>query len=136
MTTDAPDLFTDVYDFHRKFDLPHPDHPVLLNWDDFMFRFRFMSEELGEMIDAQEEEDIAGIADGLADVIYVALGTAVMMGLPFDRIWQAVHDANMRKVRADHADDTRSVRKHKLDVVKPEGWKAPDVEGIIKRAME
>jgi len=68
-----------------------------------------------------------GVADALADVIYVALGTAYRMGLPFDEIWGAVQAANMRKVRG------LTKRGNKVDAMKPAGWVGPEAE--IARAI-
>jgi len=70
----------------------------------------------------------SGVADALADLVYVALGTAYKMGLPFDSIWQAVQAANMRKV----AGPTK--RGNKVDACKPEGWVGP--ETAIARAIQ
>jgi predicted HAD superfamily Cof-like phosphohydrolase len=146
--------FDDVGAFHEKFGLPAsrdpvPPHP--LDPDVFLYRFKFMLEELAEFAQARgaeawsgrikelmatlvvEEVDPeggdAGLADGadaLADLVYVALGTAHMMRLPFDQVWAEVQRANMAKERASSARDKRSKRGHALDVVKPDGWRGPD----------
>lgn len=125
----APDLFKDVGDFHRKFSLEaHPtDHrPELLPPDVLKFRLEFMQEELDEFRASHDQDDLAGCADALADLVYVALGTAHLMGIPFDDVWAEVQRANMTKVRATGADDPRTKRKHAMDVVKPAGFVPPD----------
>lgn len=127
--------FKDVGDFHKKFGLPgvHEDlKPHLLTDDDFTFRYSFMQEELTEMHLAHEEGDLAKFADAIADLVYVALGTAQMAHIPFDRVWAEVQRANMTKERATGADDSRSSRKNSLDVVKPAGWTPPDIEGALR----
>src|SRR5262252_8227320 len=129
-------FYDDVGNFHVKFGLategslpPQPLDPEIL-----AFRVKFMLEELAEFCDAygmrivsarlaavsdevdgDSEQaltpvDVTGAADALADLVYVALGTAHMMGLPFNEIWEAVQKANMEKVRADGDDDERSKR--------------------------
>lgn len=123
------DLFKDVGDFHRKFDLPaYPstEGPTFLDKEAFDFRVKFMHEELIEFIADHAAGDMAGAADALADLVWVALGTAHMMRIPFDDIWAEVVRANMEKVRATGDGDPRSKRGSRLDVVKPEGWQAPD----------
>jgi predicted HAD superfamily Cof-like phosphohydrolase len=146
------DLFSDVGVFHHKFDLDRFGQtistgertetgfprsaliePNLLSQTDFMFRLDFMREEICEFADAHEAGDLPKMADALVDLVYVALGTAHLMHLPFDDVWREVQRANMAKERATDADDPRSVRKNALDVVKPEGWKPPDVEGVLRR---
>ena len=126
--------FTLVWDFHHKFNLPRltpnsvPEH---LHTDIMDFRVKFLQEELDEIREADENEDLLGVADGLADLIYVACGTAQMMGIDLDRVFLEVHNANMRKERASSEDDVRSTRSHHLDVVKPEGWVGPDIQGAV-----
>lgn len=128
--------FEDVGDFFTKFDLPKYGDaaPRLLDQDLLNFRVRFMMEELEEFQTACEKEDLAKAVDALVDLCYVALGTAHMMHAPFDECWAAVQRANMKKVRAESAADARSTRKHRFDVVKPDGWEPPDLETIIQNS--
>ena len=133
------DLFADVGRFHEKFELPHfPQARLIMPPADvFGFRFKFMNEELMEFFDAFVANDLAGMADALADLVYVALGTAHLCGLPFNEVWAEVQRANMTKERRtqDGSLDPRSKRKHSLDVVKPAGWKPPDIAGILNAHM-
>ena len=129
------DLFEDVGDFHEKFGLPatrdSESEPHLLTEDAATFRTKFMIEELQEFRDAQAAGNLVEAADALVDLVYVALGTAQLMQIPFNELWDEVHRANMKKVRANGSDDPRSKRAHTLDVVKPEGWKHPDLAKIL-----
>lgn len=131
------DLFQDVGDFHRKFGLDSfPNRrPGFPPFDHVQFRVDFLKEELTEIEEAINENDLAKFLDGLVDLVYVALGTAHLCGLPFNEAWFAVHMANLAKERATSADDARSKRGHQLDVVKPEGWKPPDIEAVIRAAL-
>jgi predicted HAD superfamily Cof-like phosphohydrolase len=70
------------------------------------------------------------MADALVDIVYVAMGTAYMMGLPWQQLWDEVQRSNMDKVRA--SDASQSKRKNSLDVVKPQGWVGPDLKRIIE----
>lgn len=127
-------FFDDVLRFHSKFKLPHRGDggkPALFDEDTFRFRFRFLQEELDEFQAGFAERDLAKCADAMADLVYVALGTAAMMRVPFNEIWAEVQQTNMSKVRAADADDPASTRKHRLDVVKPSWFTPPDIAGII-----
>ena len=126
--------FDDVGKFNRKFGLPLATDgpPHLLDEDLLSFRLKFMAEELLEYEQACAAGNIAEAADALVDLVYVALGTAHMMHVPFDECWSEVQRANMQKVRANGSDDPLSKRKHQLDVVKPDGWKPPDLHSIIR----
>jgi predicted HAD superfamily Cof-like phosphohydrolase len=123
----------DVWAFHTKFGVPAPELPQLMNEFDFGFRLKFMYEELQEIEAAQMKQDLAGVADGLIDLVYVALGTAIWMGLPWQLLWDEVQAANMAKITAPSAAASRSLtgRGHKFDVVKPEGWKPPRIQEVL-----
>lgn len=115
----------DIKDFHEKFCLPSAKFPMLLHDELFTFRYKFLQEELDEFVDAHKRNDLHDAADALVDLVYVALGTAYLMGIPFDKCWNAVHVANMLKIRAKTVDDSK--RSSTYDVVKPEGWQKPDL---------
>lgn len=127
------DLFKDVQEFHKKFGLNHAGNtsPNLLDNSTEDFRTDFMQEELDEYVLACQDGNMEKAADALCDLVYVALGTAHLMGLPFNELWAEVQKANMAKERATGSDDKRSTRMHALDVVKPAGWTPPDLNKIL-----
>ncbi len=124
-------LFDDVGAFNRKFDLPHHGDdrsPEFLTADLLAFRVGFIAEELAEFCVAHSRKDMAGCADALADLVYVFLGTAHYMGVPFDDIWAEVQRANMEKERLK--DSSICVK-----IVKPADFVPPDHEPALLRAM-
>lgn len=123
--------FEDICDFHIRFGLEHNGIPKMLDEETARFRAKFMYEELEEFVDSYHKKDLAGMADALIDLTYVAMGTAYMMGLPWQDLWDEVQRANMSKVRA--TDASQSKRGSSLDVVKPEGWQAPNIDGILNK---
>jgi predicted HAD superfamily Cof-like phosphohydrolase len=122
--------YMDVYDFHRKFELPRPEGFRPLSYELFKFRQRFLQEELDEFIEAYNRQEHEKVLDALVDLVYVAIGTAVMMGADFNAAWRLVHEANMLKVRAVRAEDSKRMTTY--DVVKPHGWKAPDLSHLVR----
>jgi predicted HAD superfamily Cof-like phosphohydrolase len=144
-------LFRDVSRFHEKFGLEATTDPGHALPDDVLkFRIKFMLEELHEYVEAlgmsygksqandpkiyREVEtpfNVEKAFDALIDLAYVALGTAYLHRFPFDAGWARVQGANMKKVRAESADDPRSIRKHKIDVVKPEGWEPASLVDLL-----
>lgn len=78
------------------------------------------------------EANITSMAQELADVQYVTSGTAVTFGLPLAAIFDEVHAANMRKVGPDGTVHRRPDGK----VVKPAGWRGPDVARVLAEAGE
>ena len=116
--------FQDIIDFHQKFGIEMPNKPQLLDPVTMDYRLKFLVEEHSEIIKGYFERDIHQVADGLIDLVYVAMGTAYMMGLPWQALWDEVQRTNMSKQRAPSAEHSK--RKNSLDIIKPEGWKQPD----------
>lgn len=117
-----PSMFDDVAEFNKVILGLEPGEPAMLDRDASLGRVAFMMEELVEYIQAYRDGDIVGTADALADLVYVALGTAYQMGLPFNDIWAAVHRANMDKKPG------MTKRGLTRDAIKPVGWVGPESE--------
>lgn len=66
-------------------------------YDPRYLRAHLILEECGEMLDGMFKGDVVETLDGLADLIYVLLGTAVQFGLPLDLAFDEVHASNMTK---------------------------------------
>lgn len=116
-------LLDDVAAFHAACDVPVLDAPRLVP-ERIALRARLILEEARETVEAMEAGDLIETADGLADLIYVAVGTALEFGVPLDRVWTEVHRSNMAKV------DPLTGRVRKRDdgkVLKPDGWREPDI---------
>jgi predicted HAD superfamily Cof-like phosphohydrolase len=150
--------FDDVGDFHERFGLDNVTHsrawPRNPDAELLEFRAKFLAEELGEFVaactghDAREvakifidvvdtafgaviEIDEAEAFDALIDLAYVTFGTAQLMGFPWQDGWDEVQRANMTKVRALRAEE--STRLSTFDVVKPEGWQAPNIASVLRK---
>ena len=114
-------MYDDVKKFHEKFELKQretghlPDHKLI------NLRLSFLIEELHELTAALAENDLEQATDALVDLVYVTLGTAYLLNLPFDGAWDSVHAANMQKVRVPG-----EIGGVKLNIKKPPGWKHPD----------
>ncbi len=128
------DILKDIDNFHKKYGFEKnekvdiPDNSELIN-----FRTAFLMEELAEYTNAITKKDAAGALDALVDIVYIALGTAWLFNLPFEKAWNEVQKANMSKIRAK---DKTGKRGTKFDVVKPKDWKAPNIEKIIEEERE
>ena len=122
-----PDLIEDVEEFHEKYGLEYKD-PISRHLlpEEKEFRARCMLEELQEYIAAKTlEEEV----DAIIDLIYFALGTSYRHGFNFYDGWKSVHKSNMSKVRAEKKEDSK--RDFELDVVKPDNWKAPELDDAV-----
>ena len=122
--------------FRDKMGLPMSNNPQLLAPSESSYFSRFILEELSEYLRACEENNLVDAADAIVDLVYVALGCAHAMGLPFDQLFAVVHKANLGKEPAN--DYLRSLRGSQYDVVKPATWVGPEGEmgAIIATAQE
>jgi predicted HAD superfamily Cof-like phosphohydrolase len=91
-------------------------------------RVEFLREELGELEAAAARGDLPEVADALVDLVVVAKGTAVLLGLPWEEHWREVRRANLAKRRGV------GKRGHAVDLVKPPGWWPPDHEPLLLAA--
>lgn len=126
-------LLQDVENFQRDITGIEPaDSPTLVNEEYVLARANFMSEEVHEFVDAATTGDMVGTADALTDVIYVAVGTALTMGIPLDKVWDVVHAANMKKIKG------MTKRGIANDAIKPDGWVGPEmaIAAILARAID
>lgn len=116
----------DVRAFHRRLGFPAPPHLTLLSKDQREVRMRLVREESMELLQAISTGDPVSIAGECADLVYVAVGTAVSMGVDLAPHFRAVHAANMRKVPAPDGGKAR----------KPDGWRSPDHYEVLGRQVE
>jgi len=116
----------DVAQFHTRMLLKYDGKPRLLEEDIMQSRIRHLQEELNELHAAHiYDKGMPEQLDAIVDLVYVAVGTAYLMGLDFDEAWTRVHNANMQKV-------PQATERSKIDVVKPEGWVAPDLKDLCQ----
>lgn len=118
--------FEDVKALHEKFGLLVGSSPGHLTQEKAEERVRFLQEELDEFKEALQTNDLAKQLDALIDLVYVAKGTAVMLGIQWDEHWDEVHRANLSKVRGI------GKRGNKVDLIKPDGWRPPDHNAILE----
>lgn len=91
-----------------------------------IIRAGFMVEELREVLDALAKADEVELADGLADLLYVVLGTAVQFEIPLQEVFEEVHRSNMSKCGVDE-------RNPLLKSGKGATYSPPDVAGALAR---
>lgn len=121
--------------FHEKFNLPRRTPETVPGFpepDVLKFRTKFLEEELQEFKSACLVRNLPEAADALVDLVYVVLGTAHYLGLPWEELFDEVQRTNMLKRRAKSA--LQSKRGSVYDVVKPPGWKRPDLGSILRRS--
>jgi predicted HAD superfamily Cof-like phosphohydrolase len=123
--------FTDVRDFHQAFGQRIGEKPELPDVSERTLRMKLITEEFNELCDAEEANDLVEVADAIADIIYIACGTAVSYGIPLDDVFAEVHRSNMAKLV-----NGKVIRREDGKVQKPEGWTAPDIKSVLEKSHE
>lgn len=71
---------------------------------------------------------IVKILDDTVDAAYVLMGLANVLGLPFREGWDVVQASNMAK----RGPDGKVLRREDGKILKPNGWKEPDLMNVIR----
>lgn len=127
------DIFADTHELTEKF---FGDVKYERNYERLAFEISRLKEELNETIDAVNKGDAAEVVDGIIDLMTFAAGILENFKVDGRKAWQEVHRANMAKEKG-----TKSTRPNSngIDLIKPEGWKAPDHSdnvGLIAQALD
>ena len=114
--------------FHEAFGLPRASLPILgIPAGLAKLRVDLLVEEVGEFADATAARDLVGIADALADIVYVAYGAAVTYGIDLDAAIREVHRSNMSKLD----EDGQPVYRDDGKVLKSARYTAPDISKVL-----
>lgn len=147
--------YSRVKEFNKAADQECSDIPRAMTKDEVHFLTKMMLDELMEFMvtvnpeykvemikmigrskdlkfneNISNEELIAEQGDALVDCNYYALNAAVKCGIPLDKIFDEVHQANMNKV--DPITGKCNIREDGK-ILKPEGWSPPDIVSLIKK---
>lgn len=79
-------------------------YPDLATEDERSHRAKLIREEARELCDAIESQDLIGIADGIADLLYITFGACHVFGIPIESVIEEVHRSNMSKTILNHDD--------------------------------
>jgi predicted HAD superfamily Cof-like phosphohydrolase len=90
-----------------------------------------INEEMNELSDGVEGGSDVATLDAICDTIWTLIGYAHAKGYPIETAWDAVALSNLRKI------DLRTGKVNRRadgKVLKPEGWKPPDISRILDDA--
>jgi len=120
--------FEMVKQFQKAMEQPVADKPTLMDAPRRCERYNFMGEELHEFLQAKTVVDQS---DAMIDLIYLAIGTLVEMGVKPEKLFQIVHEANMSKLWED---DKPRFREGDGKVLKPPHFVRP--EPLLQKEIE
>ena len=115
------DVFKDIDTFATACDQP----PSETNYKMYL---TLIDEEVSELEEAVMANDRVEQLDALVDILVVTMGAIRAGGFDGEGAWKEVMDTNFAKIDSD----TGKVRKREDGkVLKPEGWKAPELAKFI-----
>jgi predicted HAD superfamily Cof-like phosphohydrolase len=119
-----------VGEFHQAYGLPVRSRPTFeVGAAQIALRQALIEEEVEELAAAARAGDLIGIADALADIVYVAYGTAHVYGIDLDAVLDEVHASNMTKLGADGL----PIRRADGKVLKGPDYRPPDIAAVLSR---
>jgi len=100
-----------------------------LNTAQFEMYKNLIEEEFNELVTAETNNDRVEQLDALIDILVVTIGAIHSGGFDAEGAWKEVMNTNFAKIDKD----TGLVRKREDGkVLKPVGWKAPELAQFIK----
>jgi predicted HAD superfamily Cof-like phosphohydrolase len=118
-----------VHEFHRAFGLDARSTPTEVDPELAAHRGELLAEEAAEVAEVAVDGPLDRLAHELADVVYVAYGTALVHGIDLDEVIAEIHRANMSKIGPDGSIARRADGK----VLKGEHYRAPEVSAVLRR---
>lgn len=116
-----------LYEFHEKFGLGIAFKPGLISKRATLLRTKLIVTEAAELVEAMADGNIIEIADGIADLRYVTIGTGLEYGIPMRKVFDQVHANNMTKVGSNG----EVLRDAAGKIQKPPGYKPVDLSWIL-----
>ena len=116
-------VFEDVNTFGTACDQPASEA-------NYKMYLGLIDEEVGELVEAVAANDRVEQLDALVDILVVTVGAIRAAGWDGEAAWREVMNTNFAKIDAE----TGKVRKREDGkVLKPEGWKAPELSQFIDK---
>ncbi|MGM8062495.1 phosphoribosyl-ATP pyrophosphohydrolase [Vogesella indigofera] len=132
--------FTLRRDFMQRFDMQLPVQPqyhgealtmwqtmLQEEWQEFMTALQDY-QRIQQAEPAEQTRLRAELAAEGVDVLNVLIGLLLSQGLPVEKMFDAIHAANLAKCV-----DGKVLRREDGKILKPAGWQAADKEGVIRQ---
>lgn len=116
-----------VREFITTFGQHISDTPAIQPRKIAWLRLKLILEEVMELMAAMWKRDLVGIADALADILYVVHGMAIAYGIDLDACFREVHSSNMSKL----GNDGKPVYRKDGKVSKGPAYRKPDLRKVM-----
>jgi predicted HAD superfamily Cof-like phosphohydrolase len=118
-----------VSEFHETYNayVGDPDNVELPAGEHLNMRMSLIDEEHEELHYAVDNGDVIETIDALGDLVYVAYGMALALGVNLDDVITEIHRSNMSKLGADG----KPIYREDMKVLKGPGYFPPDIAGVV-----
>ena len=114
-------VFEDVNKFGTACDQPASEA-------NYKMYLGLIDEEVGELVDAVAADDKVEQLDALIDILVVTMGAVRAAGWDGEAAWKEVMDTNFAKIDPTTG---KVIKRADGKVLKPEGWKAPELSQFV-----
>jgi predicted HAD superfamily Cof-like phosphohydrolase len=114
-----------------------PGGPHLLSQQNNRILTRTLNVNIDQFVDGWQRRSETDVRNALSALYLNALYGSYVMGFTneqWDEFWMDVQRANLSKVRAQSAVDSKRGSTH--DVIKPPGWVGPKTEELVTRFVD
>lgn len=120
-----------VAEFHRTYGVETLTIPHIPNRDICILRHNLLQEEVSELFDASLDRNLTGVADGIADCLYILFGTIHAFGLAdkIEAIFDEVHASNMSKTD----ENGNAILRADGKILKGPNYFKPDIKKILEQ---
>jgi predicted HAD superfamily Cof-like phosphohydrolase len=119
-----------VKKFHEVYKIPFQNFPTKDIPESFLnLRYRLMSEENQEYLEAAKNGDLIEIADALGDMLYILCGTIITHGMQYkiEEVFDEIQRSNMSKLD----NDGNPIYREDGKVMKGPNYFKPDIKSIL-----
>jgi len=121
---------TNVFKDQEKFMIAGDQTVDNYNESQYTMYVRLIHEEIGELQTAIAAEDTVEQLDALIDILVVTVGAIHSMGADGEGAWNEVMATNFAKIDPTTG---KVLKREDGKILKPEGWKAPELKPFLKR---
>lgn len=115
-----------VHEFHQAMELTAPETYTMEGYPGEL-RVKLLEEETAEFAHAWKKGDRLEMIKELCDILYVAYGAAVSMGLDLEPFFDEVHASNMTKLGGPVREDGKRL--------KPAHYKPADMGRVLDTVL-
>ena len=116
--------------FHETYNLNYKESPIAdIGNEKINLRFKLMSEENEEYLDAAKNNDLVEVADALGDMLYILCGTIIEHGMQdkIEQVFDEIQRSNLSKL----GEDGKPIYREGGKVMKGPNYFKPKISEIL-----